>query len=307
MRWCTQGTYDPDEWVQSRVVDGMIARIAEPSMVELLTDYALRTSGDPYARARAAHALVDAGHGDALSTFSKAWAGRESWRAAPLALVSARTGDETAKLVVEEALRAGEYRDDLDFLVALGTHGWPALDAAIEEGSSWTEGEDLGIRLDLARARLGSAVGLANWRGAIRTGDVFAQRDAMDLLLALPVAEREAWAKDLVRAKDRSVRALGKALLAPSARTLRAAWSAADDIGRVEVMRLIGSVGAEGLEPVVAAGLVDEQAEVRSAAAATVGVLGLDSLASGLNLVAVDDRAEVRAVGNGARYALQAR
>lgn len=299
VRWAAQGSYDPDPWVQGGVVEALLERAGEPGVASLLVDIATRGSADPYARARAAHGLLDRGLRGGLDPLRTAWVDKPGWKAAPLALVAARLGEPAARTVLERALRQGDVRDEPAFVVALGLHGWPELAPALAR-DAWAE-EDLGLRLDVARALLGDAGGARGWRASLRARDAAEAREALELVLLLPEGDaRLRWLGVARGARDPGVRRIAMAWLRPA--TLTRALQAADPGVREAVLPLVSE--HPDREALLATALEDEDPGVREAAAALATRWRLPGLRPLLERVAGDDRVQVRLAAYGALLAL---
>jgi HEAT repeat protein len=307
-RWVVQGTYDPDPWVQEHVADALAAR-TEPEAVAARVELALRGSADPYVRARVAHALIDAGHGAALEPFRTdpdrtGWARRADWRAAPLALVAARLGDPGAREVVERAVAGGDIRDDATFVVDLGRFGWPSLVDALREAETQAEDETRS-RLALARAMLGDPAGRAAWAASLRDRDPFVQREALDLVRAMPPAVAGPWLKQLATSPDPGVRLAVAVLRAPSVATISRGLAAKDPYARAIAARAAAALPPVDAEPLLRRAVADADPEVRVAAAHAVADLRLVALDDALQPLTVDDRSRVRVAGQAARWRLE--
>ncbi|MCB9664381.1 MAG: HEAT repeat domain-containing protein [Alphaproteobacteria bacterium] len=298
-RWAVQGSYDRDPWVQTGVVDALLQRVGEPGVPALLLDVASRGSADPYARAAAAHGLLDAGHADGLEPLRTAWVDRPGWKAAPLALVAVRLGEQAGRPVLERALREGDVRDDPSFVVALGLHGWPGLVDALARDDAWAE-EDLGLRLDVARALLADPAGARAWRAALADREPAVAREAFELVLRLAEGpQRATWLGAAARAGDRGVRRAATAWRRPQ--TLARSWASGEAYTREALLPLL--LGDEDGLARLAEALEADDPSLRAAAARRASRLRAVSLRPLLEVAATDDRVEVRLAALGALLA----
>lgn len=302
-RWSVQGSHDPDPWVQRAVAQALAARLAEPSAVELLSEYVTRASADPYVRLEAGAALREAGHQDALQPLVGAWTRQPAWRAAPLALLATWAGDGDAPAMLVAAVASGEVRDDRSFVVALGTSGLMALDPALGEASERLE--ELAPRFAFARALLGANTGLAAWAAAQRS-EFASARDTVDLLLELPPAERAAWTRRVVVIDDPTAGTALALVRRPSPDRVRHAMGDGDPWIRHLAVHLASLLDASHAEPVATAGLADDFDEVRVGSAALAGRFDLESLRPVLTAMLVDDHLVVRTAAAGALLRMDA-
>lgn len=307
-RWLMQGTYDPDPWVQRAVVTTLLDTLDAPDSRAALQEYVLRGSADPYVRAQAAHRLLDAGLSEGLEDLRTAWQGREGWRAAPLALVALRMGEEAAFLPLSLALSQADVRDDASFIVALGRYGPNTLVAPLTQGANWAE-EELATRLAFARGLLGDPSGEALWQARLASDDGFVRRDAFDLVLAMPTDARSGLAASARRAigrTDAPLATLAALVAKPTAGTLKSALRAEDPYVLLGTLRLLQEQPPLRDPLWVATLLLDEVPAVRVAAAETAGVMGAVALRGALEALAVDDRSTVRVAAYAALLRLPA-
>lgn len=307
-RWASQGTYDPDPWVQALVSQALLDREDAPGR-EAALDFIGRRASDGVAAAEAAHRLVDLGDpavAEAVrAAIAPAWEAQDAWRAAPRALVSWRLGDRGASAPIEAALRSGFIRDDPAFLAALRVHGDPAWAAALREGAASME--------EIADA---AAFVLAGWgdRAAAREldrvlsgSDVFAARTALERVAALPAVARASAAGAASRADAVAVRRAAAALARPSAGAASRAVGLADPFAAIVVLPSVMGLDDPARRAVLADALTHPDTAVREAAAAIVqraAVPGLDSL---LDALATDPADATRAAAAGARLAVGVR
>ncbi|MCB9682459.1 MAG: hypothetical protein H6733_13425 [Alphaproteobacteria bacterium] len=297
-RWVMQGTYDPEPWVQQGVVASLLARVDEPAVLDALVDYVQRGSGDPYVRAHAAHQLIDLGHADRLGGLVGAWAGQPPWRAAPLALVSARLGDEGARLPLELLMSRADVRDDTSFVVDLATYGWPTLSEALARGLQWHEPESA-LRFQVARAVLGARDARDALRQALRSTEPGEARDVLDLIRALPPEPRATWAAFARGARDPSVRAAAALVRRPTAAGLVRGVHRGDPyVGEVAI-DLSDALGI-GQAEVARAAIATDDAVLRAHGAALAGHARVEALIPDLLALAGDDYADVRVAAYGA-------
>jgi hypothetical protein len=293
-RWWMQASYDPEPFVQGLAARALLDRVKDTDARALLTEYTIRASGDPYVRLEVVDALLAAGAGAELAPLVGAWRRQPLWRAAPLALMAHRVGDAEALEVVGIAVASGEVRDDPYFVMALGR----VPGAAEAVATAVDRMEELGPRLGFARALAGAPGGLEAWKMAVvRDG---ASRDAVELMMALPAAERARWVREVPQDGDRSVKAAAAVIAAPTLGAVDRALRNKDAWVRQIAVRLLPELPAAQAVSRLAGALADEIDEVRVAAADASARLGSPDLAGPLVPLLGDDHAVVRAAGGAA-------
>lgn len=237
IRWAMQGMYDPDPWVQGRVIDALVARIEHPEVVDLLLDFCGRGSADPYVRARAGAALMEAGHADRLDGMKQAWSGQPEWRAAPLAVVALRLGERGALAPLYVALARSSFRDDLFFLYALRHLAEePDVQRAVGEGLAFAD-ESMELAFALAQLSMGLPEGDASLRALLSSSSGAARWDAFEAVLAAPEPLRSSGVAAALRGQDRLLKKTAAFVRKPSAGKGRALMATGDGVVQVIVLR----------------------------------------------------------------------
>jgi hypothetical protein len=182
-----RGLWDPDGWVQRRVVHALGDRIDDPGAADALRDFVRRSDGvaDPHARAIAAERLGLARDPELAAALTAAWrAERTPWRRAPLQLAAGRLGDDVAIVGLSSTIADGELGLDPEFLLDVGRSGLTALLPSFAE--AWPHIED-DIRLAFLTARLllGDTDAEKLLRSALTASDELAVLEALDFLTAV--------------------------------------------------------------------------------------------------------------------------
>ncbi len=184
-RLALRGTWDPEPWVQRRVIRAVAARLPEPAARAILHDFVRRTDGiaDPYARALAGDALTDDPELPAL--FAAAWrAERLPWRAAPLQLAAARRGDAAATEAHAPQIEEADIGMEPAFVLDIGRSGLTALLPAFAAAWPWVE-EDIRLAVAAARLLLGDPEAEKLWREALSSDDELAVLEGLDFLTSM--------------------------------------------------------------------------------------------------------------------------
>ena len=132
--WATAGVWDPDPWVQARVVEALSVRLDESESVGLLAELAGRPEVEPYTRCRAARYLPVPVPASVREVTQAGWQRAPLWKAAPCALTSAEWGDKDAAKKVAQAVAEGAVALDAPFLGDLAVHSSPEMIDALKLG-----------------------------------------------------------------------------------------------------------------------------------------------------------------------------
>lgn len=297
-RWIMQGSYDPDAWVQGAVVEAMMLRDGEPEVHELLLGFVARGSADPYLRAVVA---VRLGSATPMSVRG-AWGRQPLWRATPLALASWVAGDQPALDVLLAGLREGELRAEPAFLASLVLAEPPGAVEALAAGAA--RGEEMAPPLLLAGMLLGDADARVAWQHALADDPAWVGQQALEVALHLPAERRVTVADAVAKAGDRGVREVADLLRRPNAKGMVRAAGDDDPWVRGMVGALAREIPAEEAAPVAAILIGDATALVRAEGARLVGHHRIRSLGDGVEALAADEAALVRAAAAGALAAL---
>lgn len=305
-RWVMQGSYDPDPWVQSLVVEAMLTRLHEPVVREALLGLCTRGATDPLVRAEAARRWLAQGDPAALEALKTGWELGPLSRVGPLALVALRLGVTEAQAGVEAALRRGALGEQVGLLVWAAQGADPGVVAAFEEGAARAE-ESTALRYAFALGVAGLSAGGAPWTAALRDPDADLQRDALELVTALPAPERVTWARRASQAADPGVREAAAVLARPGADHLGRALRSSDDFVREIASGALSELAVEAATPLLRVALVDEASVVRLRAAEAAGRLGARGVEGQLAALLTDEREEVRVAAAGALWSMSAR
>lgn len=288
--WVERALYDPDPWVQR----AMIATGLEDATLDA---YVVQPSADAATRATVAFDRLAHGATYPLDAFALGSASKAD--RVPLGLVRVALGDAEAKATVASAIDQGNLRDDAMLLGAVAAHGWPELTQALVGAERWVEPDAI-ARMQLVRARLGDPDARGAWRAAVRQ-DVSLGWDLLELISALPEADRAGLVHDLSGVSDKPLREALAALDHPSAAAVRRAIESDDPTSRdlgfrqlkvlpeadaVELVRhvlhaddpwtwasasrAVTDAGLCALQDTFATRLQDDRNQVRAAAAAVV-------------------------------------
>lgn len=182
-----RGLWDPDGWVQRRVVHALGDRLDEPAAADALRAFVRRGDGvaDPHARAIAAERLGVARDPELAAALSAAWrAERAPWRQAPLQLAAGRLGDAEAVAGLAETIAEGELGLDPEFLIDVGRSGLSSLLPAFAESWPHIE-EEIRLAFLTARLLLGDPDAEKLLRTALTADDELAVLEALDFLTAI--------------------------------------------------------------------------------------------------------------------------
>ena len=304
--WGTAGVWDPDPWVQARVVSALAQRVDETETVGLLSELAARTAVEPYTRCRAARFVPAPVPAAVVDATTVGWQNTPLWKAAPCALTASGWGDGAATERVAQAVAEGAVALDEPFLGDLAAASQHGLVDALKRGL--VQADEL-LRPAYARALLfhGDSTGLETFRTGLQDDDPLVRMEAVLLLADAPVAAdpllgRVAQQVDspeglvagvTVAARDGggSIKPFEVALMSENR-----------DVRTVCIERFgtwAASMAADGrslpdrrVEKLLATAVVDPEVAVQRAAVEQIGRLGVGSLDPVVQALLADDDAD---------------
>lgn len=300
VRWSTQGTYDPDPWVQQLVLQALVDRGDGLGRAQVQAAWA-RRSTDAYAVGAAMHRLMDEGVVPEADSLDAVWPDARPWDAAPRALVAWRAGVQAAAPVLQASLGSGLVREDPAFLGRMGAHGDPSWAADARRGADRIE--ELATALDFVRAVWGDRDALRAWTLSLRDPDPFVARTAFDLALGLPDGVRATFVAQGRKAKDPAVKRAASAWAHPSRGTIQRALGEPGAFAGEVALRATASLSEADRRAVLAVGLTHPQEEVLLAAVAQVRRLAVPGLGELLAPLTTHPSAIMRAAVAGAALA----